>query len=96
MPNCVTVQIDEPVAGSLGTVTEGFYVVEGNKLTMTFANGEPVQIDGKTVERTLVEGDNPRRIAGRLVPQVRRALTGKSSGEEKFAASIQYPQMGYA
>jgi hypothetical protein len=92
MPECVTVQIEAPTAWSEGSVTEGYYVLDGDKLTMTFANGEPVKIDDQLVERTLVGGEDPRLVAGRLVREIRQALNPeKVIG---FARSISYSNEG--
>lgn len=97
MPERVIIEVEAPSSWrETGIVAEGFYVVEGNTLTMTYADGQPVRIDGELVQHTLAEGESAKKAAGRLTRTVRRALSGRAMKQEVFGRSINYPKMGYA
>ncbi len=87
MPEVVTVQLEAPNEHSQGVVTEGYYIVNGGVLTMTLPDGCPALVDGLHVQHVLAAGEDPRKIAGRLTPKVRRALMGISEAQEKFGRS---------
>ena len=86
MPERVIVTIKQPSGNDLGQVAEGYYTVEGDRLTMTYADGRPVLVNGERVSERLGDGVNPKSVAGRLTREVRRALKGMSETEEAFWA----------
>jgi hypothetical protein len=60
-----------------GRTALGYYVVEGDQLTMTCPKGEPAfDAAGKLYTAQLAANDNPRTIAGRLTKQLYNALRG--------------------
>jgi hypothetical protein len=87
----VTIQVAPPRDGSPGQVSFGYFVMNGNKLTMTDADGKPVRRqNGDTVTRTLLNGENPRAIAAVLTRDLRKRLNGTSD----FNRPLSYPNIG--
>lgn len=70
------------VAGDGGQVTEGYYLVEGDKLTMTDSTGKPMRrpSDGEFYTHKLKPDENPHTIAGRLTKTIRERLHGDDNG----------------
>src|SRR5258707_14027040 len=79
----------------MGRCTVGYYVVEGNLLTMTYGDGQTC--DGKSVEKIthrLQAGDEPTVIANRLTMQIHRASRG--DGMAGFNRPLNYRLLGIA
>ncbi len=90
----VVVQLQAPTAADpLGTVTEGFYTLDGKKLQMTYADGRPVE--GFPVE-TISPGCDPAAVARVLTKKVRRQVLGLSETAEAFARKLDYLPAGQA
>lgn len=97
----ITVQLDPPKDDFPGQVTEGFYVVDGNMLTMVDGiTGAPMKRDdGSIFERRLDPGATQRAITGvaaALTREVRRVKLGLTPTEDKFARRLAYPKSGVA
>lgn len=75
-------------------IVEGFYTLENDVLTMTFADGEPVMLDGFSFERTIQQGEKPHQVAGYLTKQIRQLTIGEVV--EGFNNPINYPRVGVA
>lgn len=88
----VVCQIRPATADDLGQVSDGFYVIEGQTLTMTGPDGEPVKAGEHIYQHQLREGDNPDAIARVLTKQIRQALTSATD----FQRRLRYPRAGIA
>ncbi len=75
-------------------IVEGFYTIEDGVLTMTFADGEPVKLDGLTFQKAIQPGDKPHQVAGYLTKEIRRLTIGEVV--EGFNNPINYPASGIA
>lgn len=90
---CVTVQLQAPSGSDhLGAVTEGFFRVDGNMLTMTKPDGEPV--DEKRFRHTLRPGDVAEAIARVFTKEIRLERLGMDETQASFARRLDYPQGG--
>ena len=78
-----------------GRATIGYYVLEGDVLTMTDGDGVPVRrrYGGELYKQTLQEGDNPSVIAGRMTLAIWRTNTG-GDGRGGFNRRLSYPPLG--
>lgn len=65
-----------------GQVTTGHYIIEGDRLVMTFPDGKPVEVD--RFSAPLSPGDDPAAIARVLTKKVRIALMGLTEAEDSF------------
>ena len=83
----VWIQTAPPRDGDAGAAAMGCYTVEDGVLTMRDESGKSLG-----THHTLVEGDNPKMIAGRL----RRAAWLSASGESNFNRPLNYPRVGVA
>lgn len=90
----VIIQIRRPSLGDPGQVSDGYYTVAGNVLTMTHADGEPV--DPNQFRHTLKAGDDAAAIAGMLTRKVRRFMAGISETEDAFNRPLGYENLGLA
>lgn len=89
----VSVQLQRPTGpDDVGRITEGFYTVSGNVLTMTYADGSPVE--GFTF--TLKPDDDAESIARVLTRKVRRQVLGLTEEGEAFNRQISYANTGIA
>lgn len=78
-----------------GRCTVGYYVVEGNLLTMTYGDGKPFHgRGGEKITHRLQAGDDPTVIAKRLTLQIHRASRGDGMGG--FNRPINYRPLGLA
>jgi hypothetical protein len=76
----IIVQVASPRDNFPGQTTTGYYVVEGDLLTMTDASGIPIRTPGGDFyTHKLGPDENPRRMANALTKEVRRAIRGNSS-----------------
>ncbi len=93
----VFIQIEAPGSKyQYGKVAEGAYIVEDGVVILTDRNGKPARdSDGKRYEHKLQDGENPKRIAGRLTRKLRDALRDRSGGMEGFSGEINYPDAKY-
>jgi hypothetical protein len=94
----VIVELRGPAGERLGRTTEGYYVVNGDALTMTFADGRPVT-DSEGIpafQRSIKPDDYPPAIACALTHKVRRFVMGVSEESEAFNRPITYQNMGVA
>lgn len=57
-------------------ITEGFYTIEGETLTMVYADGRPVIVDGQRVTAN-TKGMDARSLAVVLTKGIRSKLTGE-------------------
>jgi len=99
MPEQVIVTIRNPapgVVGDAGQVTYGYYVVEGDRLTMTDSTGKVIRrrSNGEPYTHKLEPGEDPRRVAGRLTKRIREMLHGDDLGG--FHRRLTYPSAGVA
>lgn len=79
-----------------GAVSEGYYTVDGCELTMTYADGTPVQIEG-AVQRWLLQPDQKAaQVAGYMTRQIRRAMNNQTEASEEFGRALNYPRQGVA
>ena len=78
-----------------GRATIGYYVVEGNVLTMTDGDGVPVRrrYGGELYKHTLQEGEDPSLIAGRMTLAIWRSNTG-GDARGGFNRRLRYPPPG--
>jgi hypothetical protein len=92
----VAVSVSSPSpADPAGRATIGFYVLEGDVLTMTDGDGRPVRrrYSGEVYRHDLVAGDDPDVIAKRLTLAIWRSNTdGDASGG--FNRPLSYPDIG--
>jgi hypothetical protein len=73
-------------------ITEGYYIVDGETLIMTYADGTPADADHH--RHKLRAGDDPHVIAGLMTKKVRSALLGETV--PGFNNPIQYLSQGRA
>lgn len=80
-----------------GRATIGYYVIEGDVLTMTDGNGVPVRrrYGGEVYRQKLESGDNPVVIAKRLTLSIWRSNTG-GDASGGFNRPLSYPPLGAA
>lgn len=94
----ITAQIRAPSGDDPGQVTTGYYILEGDLVVMTDADGIPVRRDDQSrFERTLEQDASPRVITGiaaKLTREVRRSMLGLTETEEKFRRPVQYARNG--
>ncbi len=83
------------VEGDGGQITYGYYVLEGDKLTMTDSKGVAIRrhTNGDYFTHKLAPDDNPRLIAGRLTKTIRTMIHGEDNG---FYRPLNYPNIGVA
>jgi hypothetical protein len=73
-------------------ISEGFYTVEGDTLTMVFPNGASIPLDDPELTSAhLKPGDNARAIAGILTKKIRTAFLGEQV--EGFSRELDYQRM---
>lgn len=73
-----------------GQVEEGCYSRKGNVVTLVSPAGAPLlRADGKTYSKTLGAGEDPHRIAGRLLKE--RYFSRRE--KNPFSAPINYPKL---
>jgi hypothetical protein len=88
----VVAQLRPSAPGETGEITIGYYVVDRDKLTMTYPDGEPV--DEYLYRHRLLPNDNEKTIAAMFTKQIRTAaLDEKVPG---FTRSLSYPKLGVA
>jgi hypothetical protein len=79
--------------GDLGQCEEGFYVVEGDVLTMVTATGEPLRgVMGERITARLTSGEEARGVAKRLTLGQWRSSGGERSD---FHRPLRYSKMVY-
>ncbi len=61
---------------------------------MVYQDGEPVMLNEQKVQRTLLDGDRPRIVAGRLTREIRKTMRGDQV--EGFDRPIDYAVAGFA
>jgi hypothetical protein len=89
----VIVQLEAPKDGSPGRVTYGYYVVQGDRLTMTGANGAPiVNQKGGRYELTLKPDDDPQVLAALKTREIRTIVHGS---DNRFNGPINYPKAAF-
>jgi hypothetical protein len=59
-------------------VEEGFYTLDGDKITMTYANGEPVLMDGDEPVTAIATPDMIEPVARALTRRIRKWAIGDS------------------
>ena len=74
--------------GYPGQVEEGYYLREGNVVSLVSHEGVPVRRDGKTYSKALGSGEDPHQIAGRLLRQFYQSRREKN----RFNRQIIYPR----
>jgi hypothetical protein len=90
----VTAIISNPSPHDPHRATVGYYVVEGNLLTMTYGDGKPFRgRSGEKITHKLNPGDDPTVIAKRLTLQIHRASRGDGMN---FNRPLVYPKIGLA
>ena len=76
-----------------GRVTIGYYVLEGNLLTMTDGEGKPFRgTSGERVTQKIQAGEDPSIVAKRLTMRIYRMVRG--DGMAGFNRPILYPSSG--
>ena len=78
--------------GYPGQVEEGYYLREGNVVSLVSHAGVPVRRNGKTYSKTLGSGEDPHQIAGRLLKELYQSRREKNW----FNRPINYPKLGLA
>lgn len=86
----VIVQIEPQRDGDPGQVTTGYFLIKGGTLSMTQADGTPV--DGYSHE--LRPGDNPKAIAGVLTKRIRAGFM--SEAVPGFNRTMRFARVGIA
>ena len=76
----------------MGRCTVGYYIVEGNLLTMTYGDAKPFH--GRSGERITPKLQYPTVIAKRLTMQIHRASRG--DGMADFNRPLNYRPLGIA
>jgi hypothetical protein len=77
----------------VGSCAEAFFTLEGDVLTMTDCDGEPIRTSGGDVMcHTMAPGENPVAIAKRFALQIHRAANGDDMAG--FNRPIHYPRWG--
>jgi hypothetical protein len=90
-PQFVTIQIKPPKGEFPGQTAEGAFIVENDTVILTDREGNPARDgDGKFYKQKLVDGQNPKMIAGRLTRELRSALRGKDAAKNGFDGPIHY------
>ncbi|MBP1091933.1 hypothetical protein [Bradyrhizobium diazoefficiens] len=84
----VAVHLRRPSGDDPGQATTAYYVVQGDVLVLTRANGTPV--DPERFRHKLRPGDDPAAIAGVLGKQVRREALKITEEQERFYAPLDY------
>jgi hypothetical protein len=79
----VAVQVGRCLEDDPGTISEGWFSVNGKVLTVTNASG------GYVGSQTLLKGDDPKVVAKKI-------LRAKAPEEEEFNRRLDYPNMGSA
>ena len=74
-----------------GQVEEGYYLREGNVVSLVSHAGVPVRRNGKTFSKTLGSGEDPHQQAGRLL----RELYQSRSPKNRFNRPITYSKLSY-
>lgn len=90
--------VSNPVSkGSTGECAEGFYTRDGDTLTMTNAEGEPLRDDdtGARTTHLLLPGENEKVIAKRLTLKRYRAERGDEMASF-HSRPLRYPDRGWA
>ena len=92
----VSVRSPNP-ADPAGRAVVGFYVLEGDVLTMTDIDGKPVRrrYSGELYKHTPAEGDDPMVIAKRLTLAIWHSNTG-GDASGGFNRPLIYPNIGMA
>jgi hypothetical protein len=84
----------------LGQVTDGYYTVADDVLTMTDKKGVPVRdlTSGEKFTRKLKPGEDAGQVASRLTMEVYQMLRGENGpGAVKgFGRQLDYPKSGIA
>ena len=73
-------------------VAEGFYTLKGNRLTMVWPDGKPVELDDVPVTAEISSNLNPDAVARKLTKKIRTALRGERV--EGFDRVIEYSRDG--
>jgi hypothetical protein len=93
----VWAQVRQPTDGSdLGQVTDGYYTLVDDLLTMTDKKGAPVRdlTSGEKFIHKLKPDEDPRQVAGRLTLKVYRMLRGETAESAAFNRPLHYPPSG--
>ena len=93
----VTVQLSAPSGDDPGRITYGYFIVEGNTLTMTDGDGTPVRqpTTGDLFTAQLRDGLDADAVARNLTARVWRSLHGRE-GAAGFNRRLNYQQTGVA
>ena len=70
-----------------------FYTHDGETLTMTYFNGEPVELDGEPVTEK-IGPEQVVAVAGILAKRIRKSFRGELV--EGFSRRLEYPAAGIA
>jgi hypothetical protein len=87
----VIITISNPTSSNpMGVVEEGWYTVDGGKVTLTTCNGTPLYDQrNKQYSVKLKQGDDPRNVAAKLT---RQWTSTKRRGSD-FSRPINYPRI---
>lgn len=76
-------------------ITEGFYTLNGDTLTMVHADGNAVRMaDASAVTHIIKPSDNVEAIAKMLTKKIRTHFRGELV--EGFSRNLEYPSQGVA
>jgi hypothetical protein len=82
--------VQHPSGGDKGEVALVCYTLDGDTLTVVDETGTPLRGKQGIYQHRLKDGEDPKRIAGRLMRQFRTARHGDSN----FYRPIAYPKLG--
>jgi hypothetical protein len=94
----VVAVVSNPIGkGDAGIVTEGFYTLDGDTLTMTDRDGIPLRDDnnGERITVRLLPTDNEKTVAKRTTLRLHRAERGDETSSA-FNRRIDYGRSGLA
>jgi hypothetical protein len=94
----VAVSVSSPSpADPAGRAFVGYYVLDGDVLTMTDGEGKPMRrcYSGEVYKQKLAEGDDPVLIAKHLTMSIWRSNTG-GDASGGFNRPLVYPNIGVA
>jgi hypothetical protein len=92
--NHVIIQISRPRGSFPGAVEDGYYLLDGDTVTLTNQAGVPhLNGQGKKITAKIRPGEISRQVAGRLLRTNLGTLGRRTGG---FNRELNYPRLGLA